>query len=643
MSVRLTIRQVARIAVLVLVVLMALAARAEAQLGALVSPGPLAKAHASLEGVANCEKCHERGRKVTAARCLVCHQPIAQRIALKKGVHRNVTTDCVQCHVEHAGVDGELRPFNRATFDHAAQAGYALDGKHAAVAAKCETCHKTRSFLTATPSCSSCHNDVHKGSLGPTCEKCHSTKVAFTAATAGFDHGTTAFPLIGAHRAVACTKCHVTGGNFKGVKFASCANCHQTPHPQSVSTQCTTCHSSDSWRTRKFDHSRTAFPLVGRHATVDCASCHKAPATKVKPAASTCATCHADPHKGEFKQDCKACHSETGFTGAVFDHARVTGFGLADGHAGLVCQKCHASVAVQGVPLAKKTADFRGLKPACATCHDDPHKTELGATCTTCHTTKTFAVTTFVHPAQAQALFVGKHAALACDACHKPPAAARAPARPPSSATTRAAPSTTAVTGFKTTPTACASCHQDVHLGQVGTDCQSCHSASGITFAADRFSHERATFHLTGAHQKVACEKCHKSETAAFPAGRGTAVRLAGLGTTCAACHADVHLGQVSQTCETCHSTDAFKVARYKHQSPPSGFFAGRHNSAKCVDCHKPSTGDFPAGHGTTVRFQVSTQCVACHIDVHKGALGQDCARCHKPEPLALSHTRVRI
>ncbi|HUL75314.1 MAG TPA: hypothetical protein VLT86_19530 [Vicinamibacterales bacterium] len=622
-----TARRLVRIAALAAGVL-ALAARAEAQLGALVSPGPLAKAHASLEGVANCEKCHERGRKVTAERCLVCHQAIAQRIALKKGVHRSVTNDCVQCHVEHAGVDGELRPFNRATFDHAAVTGFALDGRHAVVAAKCESCHKTRSYLTASPSCSACHADVHKGSLGPTCEKCHSTKVAFTAATNGFDHGTTAFPLVGAHRRVACTKCHLTGGTFKGVKFASCASCHQTPHPPAMSTQCTTCHTSDSWHTRKFDHSRTAFPLVGRHSTVDCAACHKAPATKVKPAAATCATCHADPHKGEFKQDCKACHSENGFTGAVFDHAKATGFGLTDGHAGLVCQRCHAGVAVQNVPLAKKAADFRGLKPACATCHDDPHKKELGASCTSCHTTKTFSVTTFAHP-QAQELFVGKHAALACDACHKPAAPARG------------SPPARAVTGLKATPTACASCHEDVHLGQVGTECQSCHSASGTTFAADRFSHDRASFHLTGAHQKVACEKCHKSEAAAFPAGRGTAVRLAGLGATCASCHADVHLGQVSQTCETCHSTNAFTVGRYAHQSPPSGFFAGRHTTARCVDCHKPSTGDFPAGHGTAVRFQVSAQCVACHTDVHKGALGQDCARCHRPEPLARSHMRV--
>ena len=48
---------------------LAVSPRAEAQqqqIGALVSPGPLSKAHAKLEGLDNCQKCHEPGKKVTA-------------------------------------------------------------------------------------------------------------------------------------------------------------------------------------------------------------------------------------------------------------------------------------------------------------------------------------------------------------------------------------------------------------------------------------------------------------------------------------------------------------------------------------------------------------------------------------------------
>ena len=73
--------------------------RAEAQLGALLSPGPLAKPHAELEGISNCQKCHEQGRKVTAEKCLTCHAPVADRIARRVGVHKDVKTDCVTCHV----------------------------------------------------------------------------------------------------------------------------------------------------------------------------------------------------------------------------------------------------------------------------------------------------------------------------------------------------------------------------------------------------------------------------------------------------------------------------------------------------------------------------------------------------------------
>ena len=37
------------------------------QLGALISPGELHKTHAQLEGIRNCEKCHESGARVSGA------------------------------------------------------------------------------------------------------------------------------------------------------------------------------------------------------------------------------------------------------------------------------------------------------------------------------------------------------------------------------------------------------------------------------------------------------------------------------------------------------------------------------------------------------------------------------------------------
>jgi hypothetical protein len=435
----------------------------------------------------------------------------------------------------------------------------------------------------------------------------------------------------------------------------------------------------------------------------------------VKPASATCAACHADVHRGGFKQDCKACHTETGFAGGSFDHQNATAshFGLTDGHAAVACRACHKAISATAVPLAQKSVDFRGAGTTCASCHADAHEGELGSTCETCHSPKTFRVTTFAHPKSPE-LFAGQHAPLACAACHKP----AVPGPPlPAAATGTANRGKVLGVKFKTTPTACASCHADPHLGQVGTECKACHSVAAPKFAPDLFVHTRSRFLLAGKHQQVACAKCHRAEAAAFPAGQGTAVRLnglatdcrschadihlgqvgpacetchsaetfeitkyqhrrpaatffagghqkpkcaachksvtgpfpsgegtavrlTGLATTCQSCHADVHLGQVGAACETCHTVEAFRVTKYQHRRPPPDFFVGRHLRARCDACHKPVTAEFPSGRGTAVKFTLETRCVACHVDVHRGAMGQDCQQCHRPAPLRASHAR---
>jgi hypothetical protein len=165
-------------------------------------------------------------------------------------------------------------------------------------------------------------------------------------------------------------------------------------------------------------------------------------------------------------------------------------------------------------------------------------------------------------------------------------------------------------------------------------DCAACHSVAGVKFAADRFSHSRTKYALTGKHQPLACTACHKPITRTFPAGAGTATQFSGVGTACATCHQDVHLGQVGATCETCHSPASFKVMNYKHQKSPPDFFTGRHVKAECRACHPSATRQFPAGRGTAINFTVGTTCTNCHTDPHNGTLGSDCIRCHKPEPL---------
>ena len=71
-----------------------------------ISPGPLSRAHAKLEGSARCLDCHDRGKGPSSDRCLACHKALQQRVAAGKGLHaRAEYRDCKTCHVEHQGVE----------------------------------------------------------------------------------------------------------------------------------------------------------------------------------------------------------------------------------------------------------------------------------------------------------------------------------------------------------------------------------------------------------------------------------------------------------------------------------------------------------------------------------------------------------
>jgi hypothetical protein len=131
-------------------------------------------------------------------------------------------------------------------------------------------------------------------------------------------------------------------------------------------------------------------------------------------------------------------------------------------------------------------------------------------------------------------------------------------------------------------------------------------------FATPRFAHERTAFPLKGAHLKLECAKCHKTDERVYPAGRGRAVQLKPMAVECRSCHQDQHLGQVDARCETCHGDTTFKLTAYTHRGL-ADFFAGFHGKLPCIACHKKEAGSFPAGPGTTVRYRVGTTCKACH------------------------------
>ena len=58
------------------------------------------------------------------------------------------------------------------------------------------------------------------------------------------------------------------------------------------------------------------FGLVGAHARLKCADCHRQPAAEVK-LSSECISCHQkdDVHDGQFGRRCERCHTTVTFQG----------------------------------------------------------------------------------------------------------------------------------------------------------------------------------------------------------------------------------------------------------------------------------------------------------------------------------------
>ncbi len=583
--------------------------------GQLLSPGPLSAAHSKYEGIKTCDTCHEPGKGVSANKCLSCHKDVATRISERRGVHRDVSDDCVACHVEHAGRDADIRPLVVAGFNHSGETGFPLDGLHARLATDCTKCHTTRSYLKAIPDCASCHKDVHRGALGSDCARCHSTAATFKETGLAFDHSTAAYPLTGAHQTVQCARCH-REQQYKGLRYSECSDCHRDPHGAAFGAVCSSCHNPVKWATTSIDHSKTQFPLTGLHATVACVKCHPNGQSANRPLRfERCSDCHTDVHQGTFTGDCAACHTVAGFKGAQFDHRAKTDFPLEERHQEIPCVACHKterSPASAPVP----DLDFRGLTGDCASCHQDVHRGQLGTTCATCHGTRTFRVTTFQH-ANSPEFFKAKHATADCTKCHRDAVDAFA------------ADSMVSSRRYRGLSTACTTCHQDVHLGQLGPNCSTCHTVDEDRFSARAFDHSRSSFALTGKHSTIECAKCHQRETGVFPAGEGTAVLYDGIKTTCQTCHQDIHLGQLGDRCESCHGSETFKLTGYTHRTDGE-FFDGKHGAVQCSQCHVTAEGGFPAGPGTAVRFSgLDQQCATCHEDTHRGTLGPDCASCH--------------
>lgn len=524
-----------------------------------LSPGELAKPHAFLEGLTNCTQCHELGDHVNDRRCLDCHQEIQTRLDASQGFHATVRdTNCIACHSDHNGrafnmirwPDEDVKKFNHD------RTGYVLKGKKH-VAAACRDCHQAKNitdqvikthkkkdlnhtFLGLDTSCQSCHEDIHRDQFDQSCEACHS--VDDWKDVSLFSHDQARFALVGKHSQVGCEKCHptervsqgsvVSFTRYKPVAFEACASCHEDVHRGRFVQTCDACHSPEGWYQTdraEFNHSRTQFPLIGKHQQVNCQQCHGPTQKLTRPAFGQCSDCHEDVHLGQFAKRsdggrCDVCHSERGFLPASFglvDHQK-TRFPLTDAHQAVPCMMCHTKN-----DLGVTRFDWAQEEFLCRDCHTSPHgdqfvgKIAKGG-CESCHNASTWRTVSVDHN-ETRFPLVGKHEGVTCNECHKNV-------------------QTESFTGrlFAPLPMNCQDCHVDRHDGQFVrsgiTACARCHTSS--SWKADKFDHNRdARFSLTGSHQDVTCEKCHTPRVTETGL---TDKYYRPIDMTCANCHGDM-------------------------------------------------------------------------------------------------------
>ena len=379
---------------------------------------------------------------------------------------------------------------------------------------------------------------------------------------------------------------------------------------------CSECHGDEGWKpariSRHFDHAKRAgFALAGAHASVKCVACHTT--LDFTQPRKLCASCHQDPHLGEFGPDCARCHTPRSFldrAGMVRLH-ELTRFPLAGAHAGLDCESCHP-------PMAQGHLRFTATDTDCYSCHradfagttNPAHVASGSATdCVTCHTSLAWRPARFNHAG-----------ATDCYSCHQPDydrtsapahAAAGFPAACATCHATRSwQPSTFdhAATVFVLTgahrQTLCASCHGSPWQNTLATDCYSCHrpaydataapahAAGGIpttctschntvAWQPATFDHATTAFPLTGAHVQTLCASCHGSPWQST------------LATDCYSCHRPSYDATVDPahaaagfptTCATCHNTSTWSGATFGHAWFPIA--SGRHSGLTCSTCH---------------------------------------------------------
>ncbi len=497
--------------------------------------------------------------------------------------HDTFPRDCSLCH-EKGGWDKIRSDFR---FDHAQETGVALVGAHQH--AECLRCHNDRGPVSvfARRGCVGCHQDEHRGQLGSRCIQCHNES-NWVPEEQIVLHNRTRFPLVGAHTAVACFRCHPGAqvGNFVRAPVR-CEVCHQqdvarAKQPDHVAQgwteNCDRCHKSTTWSGAGFDHSR--FPLTGAHMAASCSACHSSGVFSGLP--HNCVDCHlpdfqsaATPNHvaGNFSTNCQSCHNTLAWRGATFNHAGITSN----------CVQCHLP-------------DFQ------STVNPNHVAGNFSTNCESCHNTMAWRDATFNHAGITSN----------CVQCHLP--------------------------DFQSTV------NPNHVAGNFSTNCESCHSTTswqGATFNHAGITSGCVQCHLPDFQSTVNpnhvagnfstnCESCHSTTS-----WQGATFNHAGITSGCVQCHLPDFQSTVNpnhlaagfpQNCESCHNTNTWTGAVFTHRF---NINSGPHRSFNCSECHQ-----------TPTNYRI-VSCTHCHEhrqakadDKHSGVPGYvwssaSCLSCH--------------
>lgn len=507
------------------------------------------------------------------------------------------------------------------------------------------------------------------------CEECHNSE-SFT--DINFDHEKkTGYPLEGHHAVGDCRGCHSIE-DFSSVG-ENCLSCHKDIHEAKLGNDCQQCHTPSGWQALDiFEiHSNSDFLIIGRHASLDCRSCHVGfPMGDLTHTDSRCVACHQSDYLGTtspshvsagFSTDCENCHQMNTFRPAQLPDHDIFFPIFSGNHQGVwnECATCHIN--------SDQYADF-----SCLTCHEhrqeemDPTHNGIAGyaynspDCYSCHPTGE-ADSFTDHDAQFFPIFSGIHQGEwdACNTCHVVP-------------TDRKVVDCLGchehrqsemdgkhggMTGYAYTSTACLECHptgekgtftaHDVEFFPIfsGThntawaECATCHTVPGdrSTFECT-VCHEHEQTPMDGTHDGItgyefnsaACLMCHPTgekgeftdhDAQFFPifSGRHNAVW-----DDCATCHT-VAIDRTVFDCTGCHEHE--QTAMDGVHGTMTGY---EYASSACYTCHPTGeAGDFAAHDAeffpifSGTHNSVWADCTTCH-NVPTDRTVYDCLGCHE-------------